>query len=146
MIKERENVQSYVKNLPNVKNATIKKFIEEINEKKGLKQFDLGELIKPNKYAHKISTSLKLTRVQLRKIFTEFKTAYEMYKKGKDQYQIKARLYRLYPILQYQVNRNVIDNDFKELMWVILDSLDKDLENFDNTIEFMEALVAYLKE
>jgi len=146
MIKERENVQSNVKNLPNVKNATIKEFIKEINEKEGLKQFDLGKLIKPNEYAYKISTSLNLTRVQLRKIFTEFKTIYEMYKKGKDRNQIKARLYRLYPILQYQVNRKVIDNDFKELMWVILDSLDKDLENFDNTIEFMEALVAYLKE
>jgi CRISPR type III-A-associated protein Csm2 len=146
MIKERENVQPNVKNPLNVKNDTVKNLIKEINEKKGLKQFDLGELIKPNKYAHEISTGLNLTRVQLRKIFTEFKTIYEMYKKGKDQNQIKARLYRLYPILQYQVNRKVIDNDFKELMWVILDSLDKDLENFDNTIEFMEALVAYLKE
>jgi CRISPR type III-A-associated protein Csm2 len=145
MIKERENLQS------NVKNPTIKELIMKIKDKGGLKQFDLGELIKPNEYAHKISTNLKFTRVQLRKIFTEFKTVYVMYKKVKDkkvndESQIKARLYKLYPILQYQVNRKVIDNDFKELMWVILDSLDKDLENFDNTIEFMEALVAYLKE
>jgi CRISPR type III-A-associated protein Csm2 len=140
MIKERKNLQS------NVKNPTIKKLINEIENKEGLKHIDLGELIKPHKYAHEISTMLKLTRVQLRKIFTEFKTIYEMYKKVKDPSQIKARLYKLYPILQYQVNRKLIDNDFKELMWVILDYLERDLENFDNAMEFMEALVAYSKE
>jgi len=140
MIKERENLQS------NVENPTIKDLIKKIEDKGGLKQFDLGELIKPKGYAYEISKNLKFTRVQLRKIFTEFKTIYEMYKKGKDQNQIKARLYKLYPILQYQVNRKVIDRDFKKLMWAILDSLDKDLENFDNTMEFIEALVAYLKE
>ena len=140
MIKERKNLQS------NVKNPTIKELIDKIENKEGLKQIDLGELIKPHEYAYKISTQLKLSRVQLRKIFTEFKTIYEMYKKGKDQNQIKARLYKLYPILQYQVNRKLIDNDFKELMWVILDSLEKNLDNFENTKEFMEALVAYSKE
>jgi CRISPR type III-A-associated protein Csm2 len=140
MIKEKKNLQS------NVKDPTIRKLINEIENKGGLKQIDLGELIKPHKYAHEISTKLKLTRVQLRKIFTEFKTVYEMYKKVKDESQIKARLYKLYPILQYQVNRKLIDNDFKELMWKILDSLDKNLENFENTKEFMEALVAYSKE
>jgi CRISPR type III-A-associated protein Csm2 len=140
MIKERKNLQS------NVKNPTIKELINKIENKEGLKQIDLGELIKPHKYAYEISTQLKLTRVQLRKIFTEFKTIYEMYKKVKDQNQIKARLYKLYPILQYQVNRKLIDNDFKELMWVILDYLERDLENFDNAMEFMEALVVYSKE
>jgi CRISPR type III-A-associated protein Csm2 len=147
MIKERKGLQS------NEKNSTISEFIEEIKNKGGLKQFDLGELIKPNGYAHKISKNLKFKRVQLRKIFTELKTVYKMYKNIKDKKdkevnekkQIMARLYKLYPILQYQVNRDVIDNDFKELMWVILDYLEKDLENFDNAMEFIEALVAYLR-
>jgi CRISPR type III-A-associated protein Csm2 len=145
MFKNKENVQTNVVNQAKEENP-INDLIEKIKEKGGLKDLNLGELIKPNGYAYKISTKLKFSRVQLRKIFTELKTVYVMYKNGIDEEQIKARLYKLYPILQYQVNRKVIDNDFKELMWVILDSLDKDLENFDNTIEFMKALVAYLKE
>jgi CRISPR type III-A-associated protein Csm2 len=145
MIKNKENVQTNVVNQTKEENP-INELIEKIKEKGGLKYLNLGELIKPNGYAYNISIKLKFSRVQLRKIFTELKTIYVMYKNRVDEEQIKARLYKLYPILQYQVNRKIIDNDFKKLMWKILDSLDKDLENFDNTIEFMEALVAYLKE
>jgi len=145
MIKNKENVQTNVVNQAKEENP-INDLIEKIKEKGGLKDLNLGELIKPNGYAYKISTKLKFSRVQLRKIFTELKTVYVMYKNRIDEEQIKARLYKLYPILQYQVNRKIIDNDFKKLMWEILDSLERDLENFNNTIEFMEALVAYLKE
>jgi len=129
-------------------NPTIKELINKIKNQGGLKEIDLGELIRPENYAYKISKDLKLTRVQLRKVYTEFKSIYDIYKKtkGKDENEIKTRLYKLYPILQYQVNRKLIDNDFKELIWEILNSLDKNLENFENTMEFIKALVAYSKE
>jgi len=129
-------------------NPIVKDLINKIKNQKGLKEINLGELIKPEKYAHRISKELKLTRVQLRKVFTEFKSIYDIYikTKGKDENEIKTRLYKLYPILQYQVNRKLIDNDFKELMWEILNSLDQNLENFENTMEFIKALVAYSKE
>jgi len=129
-------------------NPTIKELINKIKNQGGLKEIDLGELIRPENYAYKISKDLKLTRVQLRKVYTEFKNIYDIYKKtkGKDENEIKTRLYKLYPILQYQVNRKLIDNDFKELIWEILNSLDKNLENFENTMEFIKALVAYSKE
>ncbi len=126
----------------------IEELINKIKNEGGLKKIDLGELIKPEKYAHIISKGLELSRVQLRRIYTEFKNIYDTYQNSKKSKEvnvnkIKSSLYKLYPILQYQASRQIIDDKFKELMWKILDSLEKDPENFDNTMEFIKALVAY---
>jgi CRISPR type III-A-associated protein Csm2 len=128
-----------------VRRSTIDELIEEIKrEPKGLGKLDLAKLLKPEGYAEKVVKEAGLTRVQLRKIFAEFKTIETYLKSNKE--KAKYHSYKLYPIIQYQVNRKLINENFKRLMFAILDSFDneKDFEkNFSNTKEFLEALVAY---
>jgi len=100
------------------------------------------------KWSSYVSRSERNKRTQIRKFYDEVLFFYDNLKnKPKENFKqflpfikmIRAKVY-------YSLGRKHIDNDFKELMWVILDSLDENLENFENTKEFMEALVAYSKE
>jgi CRISPR/Cas system CSM-associated protein Csm2 small subunit len=132
-----------------------KKLTHEIKEKNGLCNFDLYELLKPNGYAQQVikentqkRDEIKLTRVQLRKLFYELKYAYDVYKKNKEKEKVKIILYKLYPLVQYQVNRKLMGEDFKNLIWAILDTLvnnDKDFDkNLEISFEFLKSLVAYI--
>lgn len=81
----------------------------------------------------------ELKRTQLRKIFNEFKNI----EKKKD----KTEIYKLYYILEYQANRKLISHKFKELLWALLDELEKHFEDTEVTKkidEFITALVAYI--
>lgn len=122
----------------------LQQFIEKVR-REGLKSFSLAELLKPNGYASLFATKGELTRVQLRKIFTEFKNIYEYYSsQDKKIASVKTRIYKLYPLIYYQYNRKLISEEFKELIVAILDSLDRNFEeNIEMTMSFIEALVAY---
>lgn len=124
--------------------SMLKDFIAQVR-KQGLSSFRLEDLLKPNGWAHRVVSETRITSVQLRKIFAEFKNIYRIYsvKKNVDE-EIKVRLYRLYPIVHYQRNRGLIPDRFMELIVSILDSLERDfLKNIEITKDFMEALVAY---
>jgi len=122
------------------------KELENRIKREGLKNIHLKELIGPDGYAKKIVEEAELTRVQLRKLFNEFKSIYQQYQKGANADEIKVKLYQLYPLLQYQVNRNLIKNEeFKDLIFAILDKLDENLEEFRVAMKFLEALIAYIK-
>jgi CRISPR type III-A-associated protein Csm2 len=124
------------------------KLTNEIKENRGLCHFSLYELLKPNGYAQQVVKENELTRVQLRKVFSEFKYVYDEYKKNKNKEKAKIHLYKLYPVLQYQVNRRLIKENFKNLIWAILDTLVNNDEKFDENLEFsyefLKALVAYI--
>jgi len=124
---------------------SINELISEIKQKNGLGGIELKELLKPDGYAQTVVKEANLKRVQLRKIFSEFKAIQERYKKGEVE-KVRLSLYKLYPIIQYQRNRNLISEEFKRLLFTILDSLDNNFneKNFKHTFEFMEALVAYI--
>lgn len=123
----------------------IKQLILEIKQKNGLGGIDIKELLKPDGYAKNVVDEAGLKRVQLRKIFSEFKIIKERYEKGETE-KVKKLMYKLYPIIQYQCNRKLISENFRDLMFVILESLENNFtkENFEHTFEFMEALVAYI--
>jgi len=142
-------------NKPKNDQSFTTKLAEMIKKKRGLCYFDLYELLKPDGYAQEVvkenthpKIKIKLTRVQLRKVFSEFKYVYDDYMKNKEKVKVKIRLYKLYPILQYQANRELIGENFKNLMWAILDTLVSNDEDFDknleNSYEFLKALVAYI--
>jgi CRISPR type III-A-associated protein Csm2 len=124
------------------------KLTNEIEKKRGLCHFSLYELLKPNGDAQQVVKENELTRVQLRKVFSEFKYVYDEYKKNKNKEKAKIHLYKLYPVLQYQVNRRLIKENFKNLIWAILDTLVNNDEEFDENLEFsyefLKALVAYI--
>ena len=113
-------------------------------KKDGIVSLNLKELLIPQGYAQKIvlenqKGESKLTRVQLRKIFNEFKNI----EKKKN----KIEIYKLYYILEYQANRKLISHKFKELLWTLLDELEKHFEDTEITKkidEFITALVAYI--
>ena len=122
----------------------IQKLLNELKNK-NLGDFSLKDLLTPDGYAERVVKEAKLTRVQLRKNYAEFKRLEDMKKRKEKDEVIKMEIYKLYPILQYQANRGLIDEDFKKLMFKILDGLESNLEgkNFEYTMEFMKALVAY---
>jgi CRISPR type III-A-associated protein Csm2 len=112
-----------------------------------LEHIDLRELLKPGGFADRIAREAGLKISQLRKIFAEFKAIYHKYNKNPD--EARYRIYKLYPLIQYQINRKVIQNEkFGRLIFSILDSLDSNFteQNFKRTMDFMEALVAYAKQ
>lgn len=120
--------------------------ISKIKEKGGIGKIEKRDLLRPEGYAAQIAKEAKLTRVQLRKIFAEFKWIKERYDKdkGRTKDEILMRIYKLYPLIQYQKNRNLINEPFKNLLFTILDNLEEKLdENLENAYDFIEALVAY---
>ena len=108
-----------------------------------------SELVKPNGYASKIASQLKITRVQLRKIYSELKYIFERVSNvGRLEEDTRTKLYMLYPILEYQKNRGVIDGRFVNLMYALIENLERNetKENFEQAERFLTALVAYTRK
>lgn len=111
-----------------------------------IKNIPLKELVKPDKYAHSIAKSMKITRTQLRKIYSEFKEIFDSFKKNKKfDDEALTRLYMLYPIIEYQKNRGVISEDFAKLITALLENIEKyhSEEDMDRAYKFLTALIAY---
>ena len=107
------------------------------------------ELVKPDGYASKIAGQLKITRVQLRKIYSELKYIFERVSSvGRLEEDTRTKLYMLYPILEYQKNRGVIDGRFVNLMYALIENLERNetKENFEQAERFLTALVAYTRK
>jgi hypothetical protein len=116
---------------------------------KPITQFSERELFHPDGYASKvmdyINTSkerkVKITSVQLRKIFHEFKAIVDGLKRENDSRPSEAiekamgRLYRLYAILEYQTRREVLDKDFKEIMFKLFDNIEREVNKAKGEIE-----------
>ena len=122
-----------------------KEFLNKINN---FGEIGLKELIGPNGYAQRIINHTNLKTTQLRKIYAEFKYIHNLIKSQEKEEKIKMRLYRLYPILAYQQNRGLINEDFKEIMVELINWIDSNFakENYDKVMDFMTALVAYAKK
>ena len=130
------------------KQDKLRDFINSIR-KNPLSNFSVSELVKPDGYAASIAGQLKITRVQLRKIYSELKYICDRVKEtGSLEEDTKTKLYMLYPILEYQKNRKVVDGRFVELMFALIDNLDRHAtsENFEQADRFLTALVAYTRK
>jgi len=106
------------------------------------------DIFHPEGYASKVMEYInsekhrvKLTSVQLRKVFHEFKAIVDGLKRENDSRPNEAieramgRLYRLYAILEYQAERGVLDRDFKKLMFKLFDSIERDVKKAKREIE-----------
>jgi CRISPR type III-A-associated protein Csm2 len=101
---------------------------------------------------------VKITSVQLRRVFYEFKTIVNELKKEKKKEmdadpnkaieRAMGRLYRLYAILEYQTKRGVLNEDFKRLMFALFNNIErhKSIEAFEKAHDFLMAMVAYSKK
>jgi len=113
-------------------------------------QFSERELFHPDGYASKVMgmKENKITSVQLRKIFHEFKAIVDGLKKGDNLDKAMGRLYKLYAILEYQTKRGVLNEDFKDLMFKLFDNIErhKSPQAFERAYELLMAMVAYSKK
>ncbi len=126
----------------------LREFVNSLKTKP-ISNLPLSELVKPKGYAATIAQQLKITRVQLRKVYSELKYICDRVKEeGSLQEETKTKLYMLYPILEYQKNRKVVNERFTELMFALIDNLDRysTKENFEQADRFLTALVAYTKK
>ena len=124
------------------------------------------DIFHPEGYASKVmeyinnskEQKVKITSVQLRRVFYEFKTIVNELKKEKKKEmnadpnkaieRAMGRLYRLYAILEYQTNRGVLNEDFKKLMFALFNNIErhKSIEAFEKAHDFLMAMVAYSKK
>jgi CRISPR type III-A-associated protein Csm2 len=124
------------------------------------------DIFHPEGYASKVmkyinnskEQKVKITSVQLRRVFYEFKTIVNELKKEKKKEmnadpnkaieKAMGRLYRLYAILEYQTNRGVLNEDFKRLMFALFNNIErhKSIEAFEKAHDFLMAMVAYSKK
>jgi CRISPR type III-A-associated protein Csm2 len=127
-------------------------------------QFSERELFHPEGYASKVMgmKENKITSVQLRKIFHEFKAIVDGLKKGDNLDKAMGRLYKLYALLEYQAKREVLKENFKELMFELFGNIEREIEKirkekdgkerdkvievFDKAHDFLMAMVAYSKK
>ena len=126
----------------------INEFISKLRES-AIANISTSELVKPNGYAFGIASQLKVTRVQLRKIYSELKYIFERVSNvGKLEEDTRTKLYMLYPILEYQKNRGVMDARFVSLMYALIENLERNetKENFEQAERFLTALVAYTRK
>jgi CRISPR type III-A-associated protein Csm2 len=127
--------------------------------------FNDRDIFHPEGYASKVmeyindskEQKVKITSVQLRRVFYEFRTIVNELKKEKKKEmnadpnkaieRAMGRLYRLYAILEYQTNRGVLNEDFKRLMFALFNNIErhKSIEAFEKAHDLLMAMVAYSK-
>ena len=111
----------------------------------------LKDLVGPDGYAKNIARSLKVSRVQMRRVYNEFKQAFSKVKRKKQE-SLKEedmnRLYMLFPFLEYQKNRKLMDERLTNLMNALIENVDRfrDRKNVETAEKFLTALIAYSKE
>ncbi len=120
--------------------------------KKGpIARIGLKDLVGPDGYAKNIAGSLKVSRVQMRRVYNEFKQAFSKVKRKKQE-SLKEedmnRLYMLFPFLEYQKNRKLMDERLTNLMNALIENVDRfrDRKNVETAEKFLTALIAYSKE
>jgi len=143
--------------------SPLEKLKRELRNR-AITQFSERELFHPDGYASKVMgmKENKITSVQLRKIFHEFKAIVDGLKKGDNLDKAMGRLYRLYALLEYQAKREVLKENFKELMFELFGNIEREIEKikkekdgkerdkvieaFERAYELLMAMVAYSKK
>ena len=130
------------------RNMSVAEELKRKIQNNPISKIGLKDLVKPNGYAYRIAHDLKLTKVQVRKIYAEFKGIYESLKRNgwKFDEEILTRLYMLYPIIEYQRNRRVLNGDFANLITALIENIERfpDKKNIETAEKFFTAIVAYI--
>ncbi|MGB9874437.1 MAG: type III-A CRISPR-associated protein Csm2, partial [Hydrogenobacter sp.] len=117
---------------------------------KDLKDLQDKEIFHPEGYGKRLAERLKIKTVQLRRIYQEFKNLRDIAKERGIE-AVAPRLYMLYALVEYQAQRGVIDERFKELVHKMLDNIERHIsknketakENLNRAYELMMSIVAY---
>ena len=99
----------------------VNDFIQNVQSLSDLRDADIFH---PKKgYGAKIANALKLSHVQLRKVYHEFLQIAKLAEADKID-EAMARLYRLYAIVEYQANREVINERFRDFLHRLFDLIE----------------------
>ena len=132
------------------KETVIKKLIQTLENLKNnpteiLEKVLTDEnILKKDKYADKIARELKgsLKMTQLRRVFHQIKKIQRYIEKDKD---YREPIYETYPLLAYNKGRKNIPEDFYNLIVNLLDLSERNKDIAEQTVKFVEAIVAYYK-
>ncbi|HIH77881.1 MAG TPA: type III-A CRISPR-associated protein Csm2 [Halobacteria archaeon] len=132
--------------------SDINEIIKKIESSQSLKDLVVEEIAKEEGYAERIAKSKSfknLKTTQLRNLFDEIKeNERRLNEKGWN--AIEADFYMLRPNLAYAKARDLIPEDFFNLMNACMKQVDKGnenekKENYKRFVQFLEAIVAYHK-
>ncbi|SNZ14023.1 type III-A CRISPR-associated protein Csm2 [Hydrogenobacter hydrogenophilus] len=127
--------------------------LENFLKSRDLKDLHDKDIFHPKGYGKRLAKNLNIGAVQLRRIYQEFKNLRDIAKK-RDIEAVAPRLYMLYALVEYQAQRGIINDRFKELIHKILDNIEKHIsknketakENLNRAYELMMSIVAYSKK
>jgi len=131
----------------------MKNIIGEISKKTSFDEVAIIEFAPSGKWAEQIAGNLgnKMKSTQLRKVFTSIKQM-ELKAKGKKEVEPfnDPKLFMLLPHLAYAKARGFINDEFYNLMKVIIGDGEsgkiKQVKDFRRFVDFMTAIVAYHKK
>lgn len=100
------------------------------------------------KKAREIGVQLRVTPTQLRRFFGEVKRIQMLWTHSNEEKRglAQRRAVLLRPRLDYQVKRNPKVRELRDVLDHCIKYASKSRENFENFVDFYEALIAYAKE
>jgi CRISPR-associated protein Csm2 len=127
----------------------VESILKEIEELRMLKDLEEKDFADEEGYADKIAQRLRgMKTTQLRKFFDSIRKIKEELKDGRWE-DVEAEFYLLKPKIAHARGRNLIPEEFNELMKVCMRKVDIEDEdgdkkkNCEKMVDFLEAVVAY---
>jgi len=126
----------------------VESILKEIEELRMLKDLKEKKIADEEGYADTIASRLRgMKTTQLRKFFDSIRKIKEELKDGGWE-DVEAEFYLLKPKIAHARGRNLIPEEFNELMKVCMRKVDigeiqDKKENFERMVDFLEAVVAY---
>jgi len=126
----------------------IRQIIEQIKRRNHFHEIEVKEFALPEEgWADKIAKNSKMKTNQLRKVFNSIKLIDQRNKDRKDNDPFDdPELYMILPYLAYAKGRNLISEEFYDLIREIIPKKIKTVQDFRRFCEFMTAIVAYHKK
>ena len=130
--------------------GSVKAVLSRVKQLGSFNELKPGEYAVPDGFADKVARNeKKMKTTQLRKFFSKIKNL-ERELKGRGNREVlddgfKSRMYLLLPELAYSKGRQLINEDFFDLITIIVKDKLKTVGDFKNFANFMTAIVAYKK-
>ncbi len=113
----------------------------------GFKDEVMNLFLEPAGIAEAIASTITFKITQLRKLFHQIKTISKELR-GEDTIdKYEARIIKILPILAYSKGRELISEDFYQLMKAMVDKVreTRKVKDYEKLVEIVEAIVAYHK-
>lgn len=121
---------------------SIKSVLDDIKKLSSMSQLSPDQYAPEGKLAEEVAKNVKIKATQLRKIFHYVKNLRRSFQKTGFR---RSEIALMMPMLAYSAGRDLIPEDFYELMVLCFDKKCKTGEDFESAASFLEAIMAYHK-